>query len=375
MTDRFENSTELDEKLKDAALIAMRDVLGAKKDEKVLIITNPDRDVSLISQALYDASLELGAAPSLVYQPPKTQFDFAEPAVLGALGSGPDIAISMSAEKLGKHAEAIKKPYTGSDGTSHEHIFNYLKAEKKMRAFWSPTVTAEMFARTVPIDYAKMKERCSLLGDVLTRAAGIRISAPSGTDLFIGLKGRRSFADDGDFTEPGSGGNLPCGEVFISPELGTSKGTIAFDGSISSHDGIIVIDEPIVCRVEDGFVRDIEGGREAMELRKTVEMAEEKARKMGGEGAIPADMVETYVTNARNLGELGIGLNPACEIVGNMLEDEKVFRTCHIAIGMNYDEDAKTLIHLDGLIKEPTMVVEFEDGGKKEIMRDGELTV
>ena len=40
-----------------------------------------------------------------------------------------------------------------------------------------------------------------------------------------------------------------------------------------------------------------------------------------------------------------------------MLEDEKVFKTCHIAIGSNYDDDAKALIHLDGLVKNPTIVV------------------
>jgi hypothetical protein len=65
--------------------------------------------------------------------------------------------------------------------------------------------------------------------------------APSGTDLIIGLKGREAKSDDGDFTEKGRGGNLPCGEVFISPELGTSKGVIGFDGSISLEGGEIML--------------------------------------------------------------------------------------------------------------------------------------
>ena len=56
-----------------------------------------------------------------------------------------------------------------------------------------------------------------------------------------------------------------------------------------------------------------------------------------------------------------------------MLEDEKAFRTCHFAIGMNYDEDAPTLIHLDGLVKEPTITAQFEDGSEKIIEKDGEL--
>ena len=59
--------------------------------------------------------------------------------------------------------------------------------------------------------------------------------------------------------------------------------------------------------------------------------------------------------NARNIGELGIGLNPAASINGNMLEDEKAFHTCHFAIGQNYDNDAPSLIHLDGVVRNPTI--------------------
>ena len=56
-----------------------------------------------------------------------------------------------------------------------------------------------------------------------------------------------------------------------------------------------------------------------------------------------------------------------------MLEDEKVYGTCHIAIGSNYDDDAKSLIHLDGLIKNPDITVKFEDKSVKNIMKDGEV--
>ena len=66
-------------------------------------------------------------------------------------------------------------------------------------------------------------------------------------------------------------------------------------------------------------------------------------------------MEKAGITVVRNLGELGIGLNPKARIVGNILEDEKVFETCHIALGSNYDEDAKAMIHLDGIIYKPTI--------------------
>ena len=60
--------------------------------------------------------------------------------------------------------------------------------------------------------------------------------------------------------------------------------------------------------------------------------------------------------------------------MGNMLEDEKVYGTCHIAIGANYDNDAKALIHLDGLIKNPTITVTGTNFDRV-IMKDGELVI
>ncbi|MBR0098408.1 MAG: peptidase M17, partial [Treponema sp.] len=69
----------------------------------------------------------------------------------------------------------------------------------------------------------------------------------------------------------------------------------------------------------------------------------------------------------------GIGLNPAATIAGNMLEDEKAFRTCHFAIGENYDNDAPALIHLDGVVKNPTIIFIYENGSERVILKDGEL--
>jgi leucyl aminopeptidase (aminopeptidase T) len=58
-----------------------------------------------------------------------------------------------------------------------------------------------------------------------------------------------------------------------------------------------------------------------------------------------------------------------------MLEDEKAYRTCHIAIGKNYDEDANALIHLDGLITEPTITLTMENGSERVLMKRGDLLI
>jgi leucyl aminopeptidase (aminopeptidase T) len=358
--------------LKEAADIAVRVSLKVKSGEQVLIVTNPGYEVSAVSRALYDAALDAGGRPTLIYQPAKTQLDFAEKTVLAAFGARPEVFISLSAEKLGKDEEGIRAPYQ-YNGAEYDHIFHLrMYGEKICRAFWSPSTTIDSFVRTVPIDYDELKRRCALIKAALDRAVSLRVKAPGGTDAVFGLRNRLAFSDDGDFSRGGAGGNLPAGETFISPENGTARGLIVFDGSISLYKGDIVIREPIRCRLEKGFVTDIGGGEEAAALGHTIEMAERNALDMEKAGKLRQGQGELYARNARNIGEIGIGLNPAARITGSMLEDEKAFRTCHFAIGLNYDRDAPALIHLDGLVKNPTITALNEDGSEVLIEQDGE---
>jgi leucyl aminopeptidase (aminopeptidase T) len=364
-----------DPELREAARIAVRESLRLQEDEKVLIVTNPGKDVLAISESLYAAALEAGARPTIMIQPVKAQMDYAEEAVIAAFESQPDVVISISEEKLGKDRSGMQTPYEW-DGVSYDHVFHYqLHGAKTLRAFWSPSATVEMFKATVPIDYRELRSRCDRLKEVIDGAAGIRVTNRGGTDLRLGIRGRSAKRDDGDYSQPGSGGNMPAGEVFISPELGTADGTIVFDGSISNAAGDIIIHTPIRCRVESGYVTGIEGADEARALEATIEAAAANALAMGRDGKLPRDKAEEYARNARNIGELGIGLNPRARVVGNMLEDEKAFRTCHFAIGHNYDEDAPALIHLDGLVSEPTIVVVSAKGKETVIEKDGELLV
>jgi len=368
----FRSTQRISKGLMQASKVAVRNVLGVKTGEKVLIITNPDHDVSQISMAVYDAVLEASGTPTLMYQPVKTQLDFAEQSVLDAIASRPDIVLSISKEKLGKDPSSLKKPFKYKK-KEFNHIFTYLLARKEIRSFWSPSVTSKMFAKTVPIDYPKLRNRCQKLADALTKAIRVQVTAPGGTDVEIGLKKREAYKDDGDFREPGTGGNLPCGEVYISPQLGTTNGKIVFDGSISSHSGIILVKKPITANFKDGYVSKITGDSEAKELRTTIARSRQTVKKMVRTGEIPAGKKDEYILNSGNLGELGIGLNERAGIVGNMLEDEKVIQTCHFAIGANYDEDAPALIHLDGLVRKPT-VTAFMKGGKEVVLlTDGKL--
>ncbi len=55
-----------------------------------------------------------------------------------------------------------------------------------------------------------------------------------------------------------------------------------------------------------------------------------------------------------------------------MLEDGKLWNL-HFAIGSNYDEDAPAMIHLDGLVRMPTITALMPGGLEITMMKDGNL--
>jgi aminopeptidase len=356
-----------------AARTAIGQCLKVAPGERVLIVTNPGREVRVIAQALYDAAAEARGIPSLLCQPRKTQLDFAEPSVFAALATRPEVFISVTEDKIGRDRQGTRAPYE-AEGRKYDNLLRYLLyGERCLRAFWSPSVTRSIFRRTVTIDYEVLRRRCAHLKPVLDSATGIRLDSPAGTQLHLGAEGRISRADDGDFRHPGCGGNLPAGELFLSPQPGTARGRLVFDGSMAVTGGAVRVRRPITVELRDGFITEIRGGREAGALEASIRRAESRAREMEHEGSLAQGLGEIYARNARALGELGIGLNPRARIEGNVLNDEKVYGTCHLAVGFNLDEDAPALIHLDGLVRRPTLTAILPGGEQTVLMREGRL--
>lgn len=352
----------------------INNVCKIKKNESVLIIANPATD--FIAQELYTAANQAGAKTSLIYQNSKTSFDNAEKTVLAAIGTNPDVCFSISENKLGKDPDATANPYKNDNGEPFTHIFDYLlEGKKSMRAVWTPGITEDMYNRTVNINYGELAERCKKLGKIFENAINVQVTATGGTNISVPVYGRKLMNDDGDFSKPGTGGNIPAGEVFISPLVGKCQGVIVYDGSMTFSDGDSILETPITCKVENGYVTEISGGEEAKRLLKTITEAENRSIEYEKNGKLPEGQGAIYKKNARNIGELGIGLNPAASITGNMLEDEKAFRTCHFAIGENYDNDAPSLIHLDGVVRNPTITLTYDDGSTRTILSDGTLQI
>lgn len=348
-------------KLSAAANAAMKEVFGLREGEEVLIVTNPGGDWFEVSRALYDATKALGGKPVIMVQEKRARTDFTERLVLDAIRANPDITISCGEAHYGSDPYGINIGYVARDGKKHDNAFRMLiYGERRMRGVLTgrPGIR-DIFERCVDIDYAAMRQRIKELSAILDKGSEIRVTSPGGTDVTLSIKGRKAHADDGDLRHTGVFGNLPSGEVFISPVVGKCNGILVFDSTITLDNASVIPDKPVHVTVLDGFVTDVQGGETAKALLNVIHKGEQMARER---------CLKEHEKNARHIGELGIGMNPMAGPSTNLLEAEKAIKTIHFAIGENFDFDAPALIHQDCLILRPSLWVD-----EKQIIKNGEL--
>ncbi len=220
-------------------------------------------------------------------------------------------------------------------------------SEAGVRIATLPGVTEEMLARVMSTDLGVLGKRGRAVASALTKGSTARITCPHGSDLLLGLEGRTAIPDAGDLMRRGAFGNLPCGEGFIAPVEGTAEGTLVVDGSIA---GVGLLETPVALTVRDGNLVDA----------------------TGPEGAKLMALLTAHGPDGTNVAELGIGTNEEAILTGNILEDEKIFGSAHVAFGASaaIGGTVQVPVHLDCVVLEPTVEV---DG--RPIVGGGELLV
>ena len=209
-----------------------------------------------------------------------------------------------------------------------------------------PMITEEIANRCLDIDYDELKRRSQLIYTILKDSKEIRVLSSKGTDVKFSVGGTKFFGENGgSFDFRGAYGNLPEGEVSFSP--GKAEGRYVVDASFPE---IGKLTDILSFEVKGGYVSEITGAR-SIEVKERLNSVGEKAYKVA---------------------ELGIGLNPKAIITGNILEDEKVIGTVHIAVGNNlsYGGTNDVPLHLDGVINNATVIVD----GKK-LLDEGKFLI
>ncbi|MHA2105065.1 MAG: aminopeptidase [Candidatus Hodarchaeales archaeon] len=213
------------------------------------------------------------------------------------------------------------------------------------RVSTSPNITRQMLP-AIDIDYKELSRTCKRLKRYFLKNKIIKVETPRGTSIKMKYgKTRKIQMQDGIMDHPGSLHNLPAGECGVAPFETKSNGKVVIDGAMV---GIGVLKHPIEINVHNGRIERIIGSRKLINIFRAADK------------------------NARTLAEFSIGLNPRAKIIGNVLMDEKVYGTCHVAFGDNISLGGanQSNVHLDGIMKKPSIWL-----GKKLVMKDGELRI
>lgn len=312
------------EELRKAARIALVDFMGLKAEETMLVITDSvERE---IGYAIFEEGKMLCKEALLVEMKPRDKNGEEPPKQIAELMKSVDVVLCPTVKSL-THTDARREA-----------------VKYGVRIGTMPGISKETMIRCLNVDSERIVRLTSKVAAALKGVKNITIKTRAGTDISLPVEGREIFESTGVLKNKGQSGNIPSGEVYLAPLENKSNGTVVIDGSMAS---IGLLKTPLTIKVINGFAEHISGGNEA---EKLIELFEKSGR------------------DSRAVAEFGIGTNYKAQLCGDILEDEKVLGTIHIAFGNNKSMGGTIGVssHLDGLVKEPDV---YFDG--KLIMKKG----
>jgi len=287
--------------------------LDVRGGEQVLVIGDDGGDSRQLAEALRDTAARYGAEAVLALMDERANDGTEPPPPIAAALAACDVYIVPTSRSL-SHTEA-RRAATNAGA----------------RGATLPGVTADMLARMMAIDFDALKARTLQITELLDQADFAHVTCAHGSDLMLDLTGRRGLADYGDITSGNTFGNLPAGEGFIAPL--SASGTLA----ATSLGSLGVSPEPVLLTVEHGHLTAANGPLGPDFLQR----------------------LQQHGRNGTNVAELGVGTNDAAILTGNVLEDEKILGTVHVAFGASagIGGTVSVPIHLDVVVTEPTLDV------------------
>lgn len=306
-------TAELDRAVK----TVVRQCMGISPGEDVLVVCNPVTEE--IGALMRIEAQGDGADATLAVISERDSAAAEPPRAVAAAMAAADVVLAATIQSL-SHTAARKAA-----------------TDAGVRIGSLPGVTEEMLTRLMTADLKELRRRGWAVTTALNRSSEARITCPNGSDLRIGLEGRMGIVDAGELGSRGAFGNLPCGEGFIAPVEGTSNGTLVVDGSIAD---VGLLETPVELTVRDGHLVGASG-------------------EAGGK---LLDLLTAHGEDGTNVAELGIGTNEEALLTGNILEDEKILGSCHVAFGASkaIGGTVQVPVHLDCVVLEPTVELDGE---------------
>ena len=302
-----------------AAQVLLTTCSDCKKDEKILFVT--DSTSLEVAMIMWEASSEFPNRALVMMQETNMHGEDPSP-LIGTAMRDADVIFGITKFSL-FHSQARRDAV--ANGARFVNMVDY---------------NVNMMAKGgLHCDFEAIGKVCSRVAETLEGKKTCTITTEKGTNFTCSIEGIKPNPQYGRSLVPGASSSPPDIECATCAIEGTGHGIIVVDGSIP-HPELGLITEDITMTVEKGLVVKIEGGEQAKILERILK--------------------DFNDPNVYNLGEIGIGLNPMCELNGSMLEDEGCSRTLHFGAGDNigFGGKTKSKIHLDIIIKEPDMTVD-----------------
>jgi aminopeptidase len=185
-------------------------------------------------------------------------------------------------------------------------------------------ILRQRYWQAVNIDYTSLDKQQEQVGALLAKTRCVHVTSPIGTDLHLRVDQRPILLDKD---------SIPRGEVYVAPHEDSANGIAVIDRAFIRGQPV----ERIALTFSNGRVVNID------------------APDSGG-----ADLLREVLSVSSGdkdvIAEFAIGLNPGVtEPTGDIMLDEKIGGSIHIAIGMNerFGGRNRSNLHLDLVILRP----------------------
>lgn len=296
--------------LQDIALNILKGNLNVQSSETLLILTDIYKQD--IAKIFYNAGRTITEHTMLMVMPLLEKSGQEPIPAVSSLMANADVTLCITSHSL-THTNARKNA-----------------CENGGRVATMPGVTLQMLEQgALHADAQEIEELVEKYVHSLDKAKNVRI-VKAGHELTFSVENRFGIRSTGVIHQAGEYGNIPSGESYIAPIETSANGELLVDGSIAN---IGVLKEPLLLKIRNGRLEEAIGadGSRLLELL--------------GEG------------NGRIIAEFGIGANKSAILCGNVLEDEKVYGTIHIAFGSNVPFGGANAadVHIDCVVKSPSV--------------------
>lgn len=303
-----------------AADILMKDMLGLKAGETIMITADTESDERVVNAAAAGV-FATGAKPMVLWLP-------------AARGVGKAADPMLPVDAL---AAALSQADAWVEFNNQWLLYSTpfeiaMERNKKLRYLCLVGMDVDMMVRVIGrVDQGLLSELLHKVTEMTGTAKHMRITTPAGTELeFDNEPAYKLTCDDGDASQPGM--HMLGGQICFIPRFESLRGTLVFDGSLVPPCGLLA--QSVVMKIEKGRVVEIRGGKQAREFQSWLE--------------------SFHDPNMFRLAHGCYGFNPGAKLTGNILEDERVWGSTEWGLGYlspidapPHGIDAKS--HCDGI--------------------------